>query len=235
MDGSGMIKIGAIVQVRMSSQRLPGKVLYEVYGKPLLQYILESIEHCSAINKVIIATSLEKSDDPVEEFCNKHHTPCYRGSLNDVASRFREISEKERWDAFVRINGDSPLIDYHLIDKGTNLYRDGHFDLVTNVFPRTHPSGQSVEIVRSSTFKKVYHRMNDSGDFEHVTKFFYHNPKEFKIFNFTSSIDCSSIHLSVDTQEDMQMFSKIIGKMVRPHWDYTLEDVLKINRELCMN
>ncbi|MFA4825905.1 MAG: NTP transferase domain-containing protein [Methanoregula sp.] len=230
-----MLKIGAIIQARMSSQRLPGKVLHEVNGKPLIQYILERLEQCSIIKEFVIATSREKSDDQIEEFCRKNQGSCYRGSLNDVASRFKEILEKERWDAFVRVNGDSPLIDQHLIDQGVNLFIDGDFDLVTNVFPRSYPSGQSVEIVRTSTFKKIYSQMNNSDDFEHVTKFFYRNPEEFKIFNFTSLTDYHSVHLSVDTIQDMQVFSSIIKRMTRPHWDYHLEEVLGMYREICTN
>ena len=89
-----MRKIGAIVQARMSSQRLPGKVLQEVKGKPILHYIIERLEHCCTIKEFVIATSREKSDDQVEEFCSKKHIPCYRGSLNDVASRFKEILQR---------------------------------------------------------------------------------------------------------------------------------------------
>lgn len=230
-----MLKIGAIVQARMSSQRLPGKVLHEVKGMPILQYIIERLKHCCTIKEFMIATSREKSDDQIEEFCIKKYIPCHRGSLNDVSSRFKEILEKERWDAFVRVNGDSPLIDQHLIDKGVNLFIDGNFDLVTNVFPRSYPPGQSIEIVRASTFKKIYCRMNDSDDFEHVTKFYYRNPKEFKIFNFTSLTDYSSVHLSVDTLQDIQIFSGIIQRMTRPHWDYHLEEVLEMYQEICTN
>lgn len=228
-----MPKIGAIVQARMSSQRIPGKVLQEVKGKPILQYIIERLEHCCTIKEFVIATSREKSDDKIEEFCVKKNVHCCRGSLNDVASRFKEISENKHWDAFVRINGDSPLIDQHLIDAGVNYYFDGTFDLVTNLFPRSYPSGQSVEIVRAGTFNKVYSRMNDHDDFEHVTRFFYQNPKEFKIFNFVSSIDYSQIHLSVDTPYDMHIFSTILKRMIRPHWDYHLEEIIRMYREIC--
>ena len=228
-----MLKIGAIVQARMSSRRLPGKVLHEVNGKPLLQYIIERLKHCSTIKVVIIATSHERSDDKIEEFCNKKFIPCYRGSLNDVSGRFKDILEKKQWDAFVRVNGDSPLIDQDLIDRGIDLFIDGNFDLVTNIFPRTYPSGQSVEIVRASTFNQIYPKMNESDDFEHVTNFLYRSSKEFKIFNFTSLNNYSKIHLSVDTPQDMRVFSNIFEKMTRPHWDYHLEEVLEMYREIC--
>ncbi len=230
-----MQKIGAIVQARMSSQRLPGKVLQEVNDKPILQYIVERLEHCCTIKEFVIATSQEKSDDQIEEFCINKNVQCCRGSLNDVASRFKEISENKRWDAFVRISGDSPLIDQHLIDMGVNYYLGGPFDLVTNVFPRSYPQGQSVEIVRAGTFKKIYPQMADQDDLEHVTRFFYQNPKEFRIFNFASSIDYSQIHLAVDTHQDMQFFSGIINKMTRPHSDYHLEEIIRIYREMFTN
>lgn len=232
---TGMPPIGAIVQARMSSQRLPGKVLEEVNDKPLLQYIIERLEHCGAIQEFVIATSRESSDDKIEKFCNETHVSCYRGPLNDVSGRFKKILERKHWDAFVRVNGDSPLIDQDLISKGINLFIDGNFNLVTNVFPRSYPSGQSVEIVRTSTFKKAYSQMNEPDDFEHVTRFFYRNAKDFNIFNFESISDCSSVHLAVDTLEDMQRFSCIIKKMTGSHWDYHLEEVLEIYQKNCHN
>lgn len=230
--GDTVQKIGIIVQARMSSQRLPGKVLREVNGKPILQYIVERLAHCQSTQDVVVATSREKSDDHIEEFCINKNVPCFRGSLTDVASRFKEISENEQWNAFIRINGDSPLIDQHLIDMGVNHYLQGTYDLVTNVFPRSYPPGQSVEIVRADTFMKVYPRLTDKDDIEHVTRFFYQNPTEFEIFNFSSSIDYSHIHLSVDTPGDMQVFSKIIQKMVCPHWDYHLKEIITLYQEV---
>jgi len=227
-----MLRIGAIVQVRMSSRRLPGKVLKNVNGKPLLQYVLEKLEHCSSLKEFVVATSLEKSDDPIEAFCKKYNVSYYRGSLNDVASRFKEVSERNQWNAFVRVNGDSPLIDSCLIDKGIDLYGDGNFDLVTNIFPRTYPSGQSIEVVRVSTFKNVYSRFSNSDDFEHVTNFFYRNPQEYKIFNFSSKTDYGKIHMSVDTPEDIQLFSTIISKMIKPHWEYRIDELIKLVRDI---
>lgn len=230
-----MMKIGAIVQARMSSQRLPGKMLHEVQGKPLLQYIIERLEHCSRITDFVIATSSERSDDKIEEFCKSKKIPCYRGSLNDVASRFQEISEKKHWDVFVRINGDSPLIDQDLISAGIDHFLQGKYDLVTNVFPRSYPPGQSVEIVRTPTFTRVYSRIKDDDDFEHVTRYFYQNQKDFKIFNFSSTTNYSQIHLSVDTSHDMSVFSTIIKRMQRPHWDYHLEEIISLYKEICEN
>ena len=224
--------IGAVIQARMNSQRLPGKVLQTVGDKSLLQYVLERVKRCKQINEIVIATSLESGDDPVSIFCQGHGVGCYRGSLFDVASRFNSILMTHSWDAVVRINGDSPLLDQHLIDSGISYFAGKDYDLVTNVFPRTYPRGQSVEIIRASTFKRIYPKMRDQEDLEHVTRFFYHNSTDFHIFNFSSPVDYSAIPLSVDTPEDLHRFSQIVSKMSKSHWEYKLEDVIRIYQQL---
>jgi len=223
-----MQRIGAIVQARMSSRRLPGKILKEIHGKPLLLYITESLAHCSTLCDLVIATSAEESDDPVETFCKDKNLQLYRGSLNNVASRFLEISRRRKWDAFVRVNGDSPLIDPQLVDRGAELFCSDRFDLVTNVFPRTFPPGQSVEVVNCATFQSLYSVLSSEEDFEHVTRYFYQNPDEFRIKNFTSETDYSRIHLAVDTPEDFRFISSIISKMHKPHWEYHVSDIVEI-------
>nr|WP_319375381.1 NTP transferase domain-containing protein [uncultured Methanoregula sp.] len=223
-----MLRIGAIIQARMSSERLPGKVLKHVHGKPMLQYVAEKLTHCKSINEFVIATSSEKSDNAIEMFCKKHSLSCYRGSLDNVASRFQEISVDLKWDAFVRVNGDSPLIDPHLIDIGVELFRAGEYDLVTNTFPRSFPPGQSVEVVRCRTFKNIFLKLSKPEDFEHVTRYFYQNPNDFSIKNFSSGNDYSHIHLAVDTLEDFKLFSAIVSRMEKPHWEYHLSDLIHL-------
>ena len=226
---------GAILQARMSSQRLPGKVLRNIHGKPMLQYLLERLEHCLFLDEIVIATSVHKNDDPVSVFCDEHNIACYRGSLEDVAGRFLGVLEEYEWQVFVRVNGDSPLLDPHLIDQGIMLYNKGRFDIVTNVFPRTFPLGQSVEVVNGDTFRRYYSRLEAGADHEHVTAFIYRNPDEYKIRNFTSQNDYSTIHLSVDTPHDLEVVSRIIGSMDRPHWEYALKDILDIYNRIAGN
>lgn len=225
-----MLKIGAIIQARMSSRRFPGKMLHAVEGKPLLQYLTERLEHCREIHDFYVATSEDRTDDPLEEFCRDHAVPVYRGSLADVASRFRALSLRNGWDAFVRVNGDSPLLDQDLIQAGLLQFRQGNFDLVTNVFPRTFPPGQSVEIIRTDAFTRAYAQMTLAEDREHVTRFFYQHPQAFTLRNFSSPVDFSGIHLSVDTPDDMAVFAAIIRIMQRPHWDYHLGEIIDLYR-----
>ncbi len=155
---------GIIVQARMGSQRLPGKVLYSVAGKPMLQYLLERLEHCRGVDKVVVATSSDQSDDPVFKFCRQYGATCYRGSLLNVAARFKELLDIYQFDTFVRISGDSPFLDPKLIELGLEIFCRDNFDLVTNVMPRSYPKGQSVEIVRGAALKAAYPLMQTEAE-----------------------------------------------------------------------
>lgn len=218
----------------MDSRRFPGKVLHMVAGKPLLQYLLERLQH-SRCHHLVLATSQEASDTPIANFCRSFGVACYRGSLPNVASRFREVCEVWQFDAFIRISGDSPLLDQALIDQGMKIFCQGDFDIVTNVFPRTFPPGQSVELFSTAAFTRGYAKMRNPEDLEHVTPFFYRNSNDFKIFNFTSKQDISPSHLAVDTREDMEIFTAIIARMEMPHWQYHLEEIVTIYRQIARN
>lgn len=224
------MNIAAIIQARMSSKRFPGKVLCMVNNKPLLLYLVESLKHCHSLQLVTIATSIEKSDDPIADFSHHQGIECFRGSLTDVAGRFKTLLAKHRWEAFVRVSADSPLLDHRLIERGIKLYRDGDSEIVTNVFPRTFPSGQSVEIIKSDTFRNAYERMESDYDREHVTSFFYQQKGGFKVLNFSSEADYSDVDLSVDTKEDFRVFSQMINSMKKPHWDYNVHEIIKLYR-----
>jgi spore coat polysaccharide biosynthesis protein SpsF len=228
------MKLGAIVQARMSSQRLPGKVLRQVAGKPLLQYLLERLDHCCYLEAVVVATSVDGSDTPIADFCQELGVACCRGPLFNVAGRFKEVLEEYQFDGFVRVNGDSPLLDQRLIEEGVAIFLKGDFDLVTNVLTRTYPKGQSVEIVRGETFRAAYQFMRTEDELEHVTRHFYNHRDDFRIFNFESGQDQSGIQLSVDTPQDMDIFASIISHMNKPHWEYTLTETLRIYRGLAV-
>ena len=216
-----------IVQARMSSQRLPNKVLTMINGKPLLQNLLERLTHCSSIDQIVVATSEDKSDDPIAVFCHEYGALCFRGSLQNVAKRFYMALEKYNLDAFVRVCCDSPMLDQKLIEQGVKLF-NRECDLVTNTLPRSYPVGQSVEVVSSSTFKKIYEKMSRPDHFEHVTKYYYEHSDEFRIKNFSNDKDLSSYRLVVDTPEDLKRIEKIIGSMTKPHTEYSLDDFIEL-------
>lgn len=222
------MKIGAIIQARMSSRRFPGKVLHTVKGKPLLMYIIERLQKVSQFAGIIVATSSGDDDKCVKQFCADNGILCYRGDLDNVVARFTGALDVLSVEAFVRVNGDSPLIDPRLIENGIEMFLKGEYDIVTNVFPRSFPKGQSVEIVSSEVFKRTEKNIIEKDDREHVTRYFYNNAEKFHIYNISSSSDLSHIQLSVDTAEDMKTFEGIASKMDRPHWTYGLKEVLEL-------
>lgn len=199
----------AIIQARMNSNRLPGKVLKDLLGKPVLGWTIKRVRSASQIKRIIIATSDHQNDDPIEDYCRSMCEVCYRGSLDNVANRFAEILMIEKAEAFVRISGDSPLIDSKIIDHAVGLYKNAQCDLVTNIMLRTFPKGQSVEVLNTKTFISLSYSMKEVIDQEHVTTLYYKNLENFRVVSFTSGRDAASIQLSVDTAEDFKMVLRI--------------------------
>ena len=148
--------------------------------------------------------------------------------MENVAKRLLDTAKYYNTDAFVRINGDSPLIDPCIINRAIQIYQNGEYDLITNVFPRSFPVGQSVEVIRTSTFEKVYKKMSRSDHFEHVTKYYYEQPNKFRIKNFNNDKDLSSYRMVVDTLEDLKRMRKIIGSMTKPHTEYSLDELIEL-------
>jgi spore coat polysaccharide biosynthesis protein SpsF len=217
----------AIIQARMTSQRLPGKVLRLMAGKPMLQWVYDRLSLSANLSKVMIATSNANSDAPICEYCSRHNIPYYRGPLEDVALRFLECASREAVDAFVRISGDSPLIDPSLVDQAIDLQVLTSCDLATNVKIRSYPKGQSVEVIRTKALQKAYQKMRDAQNLEHVTGYFYTHPELFKIKNFSNADSMSNIQLSVDTLEDFQS-AEFILKLADKGFDWQTAAAMKL-------
>lgn len=226
------MNIGVVIQARMSSRRLPAKVLRPLAGKPMLLYLLERLKNGCPELPIVVATSTEPLDDPLASFCAEHGFQCFRGSLANVSARFLQVIRAFAFDAVVRVCGDSPLFDPRLVRRAVELFRAQDCDLVTNTMPRTFPTGQSVEVIQSSSLARSTAYLIDQAELEHVTKVFYNHPNEFKIFNFQSGSDFRDVHLAVDEQADLERISAVIEQMTRPHWDYHLAEVVAMFRSL---
>ena len=226
------VRIAAVVQARMSSRRLPGKVLVNIHGKPLLQYVLERLGRCAAIDGVIVATSSDRSDDPVHRFCDKAGVSCVRGPLDNVAARFLGAIDAMGVEAFVRISGDSPLIDPHVVAGGIECFLAGPADVATNVVVRSFPVGQSVEVVNAESFRRAYPAMSEPRHFEHVTPFFYEHPDKFQVRSFTSPVAWQHVRLAVDTPLDLDVITRMIEMMKHPHWDVDLTSLVRLHGEI---
>jgi spore coat polysaccharide biosynthesis protein SpsF len=226
--------IAVVAQARMTSERLPGKVLRDLGGdKTTLEYLVDRITRAQRSDLAVIATSVDPSDDPVEALCAKIGVACHRGPLADVAARYLEVAERFALDAFVRVTADSPLLDQSLVDRGIELFEEGGAEVVTNVFPSTFASGHSLEVVDARAYREAYDDFSEPLDFEHVTAFLYRHADRFRIRNFVhDGADEGGIDVSLDTEDDARLISAMIERMNRPHWEYGYEDVMKLYRQV---
>ena len=196
------LDIAIVIQARMSSSRFPEKVLSPLCGMPMLMW---TINYCRQINlPLFVLTSTDKSDDQLIGMLEKNYVSYYRGSLENVVSRYLSFMKEHQVKKVVRISGDSPLINPDVILKVIAQDQElADADLTTNVFPRSFPKGQSVEVIPRKSLELLRDRSLSESDIEHVTPYFYANYKEFKINNLNNTEDLSSINLSVDTKEDL--------------------------------
>lgn len=223
--------IAVIVQARMSSTRLPRKVLQPVAGRPLLGYLLERLALARTPGAIVVATSDQPEDDPIAELAGELGVQVHRGPLADVAARFAAVAERFELDAVARVSGDSPLFDPAVVDRAVELFGSGDWELVTNVFPRSFPVGQSIEVLSRAALERVLAATTDADDREHVTRHVYANPDEFRILNFSHERDESAVRLAVDSPEDLARIERIVAAMSAPHVEYGLAELLRLERD----
>jgi spore coat polysaccharide biosynthesis protein SpsF len=205
-----MMRVGAIIQARFSSRRLPGKVLRPLCGKPLLAHLVERLQRSAVLDVVAVATSTDPSDDAVAAFCAGAGIACQRGALDDVLGRVREAARALKLDGIVRVSGDSPLLDPALVRQTVKLFRRGDWDLVTNVQIRTFPKGQSVEIIAAAALERAAAKAKSAAEREHVTPYLYAHPELFRIRNLAARVARPNLQLSVDTAEDFARIEAIL-------------------------
>jgi spore coat polysaccharide biosynthesis protein SpsF len=214
-DGAGALRAGdgkaiGIIAGRMDSRRLPGKMLSPLCGAPLLQHVVTRAKQVPNLSKVVLATSSRGVDDPLAELGASLGLAVFRGSLEDVAGRFLACALHHRADYFVRINGDSPLLDPELIGRGLALV-DGGFDLISNIVTRTFPYGISVEIVRTEMFRLRYPSF-DAEQCEHVTKALYQQPAGLAIHEIVNDAPLNDAQpLTVDVPGDVERLEALLA------------------------
>ncbi len=223
-----MNKVYGFLQARMSSNRLPGKVLMDVENKRLLQYLVDRLSISVELDKVIVLTSNESSDDPIDSYCKEAGIEVFRGSLNNVSQRFLDAADFYGCDAFVRISADSPLLDSKIVDQLVYDFRESNHDLVTNVFPRSFPKGQSVEVCRTQLLRDLLPEYKDALDLELITTFFYKNSARIKIKNIANSRGNEShLNFCVDDDETLNQFKSILKRLDRDFMTYTYSELVE--------
>jgi spore coat polysaccharide biosynthesis protein SpsF len=208
--------VKAFVQARMSSTRYPGKVLAPFRGEPLIRHVVRAIEQVLPLADIVVATSVETSDEPLAEYLDSVGVQVYRGSLDDVVDRFVMCLRAHPCEWILRINGDSPVIFPELIRLMLHYVEHFEGDLVTTIFPRSFPKGQNPELIKAGSLQKIASEGLTAEDREHVTSYFYRHHARFKILNVESGDRRLADHsLAVDTIEDLRRLEQLSGEDLR--------------------
>lgn len=216
----------AIVQARVSSTRLPGKVLRPLLGKPMLLRQIERIRRSRNIDQLIVATSGDKSDDLIEQMCQENGISCFRGSLEDVLERFYQIAIQYHPEHIVRLTGDCPLIDPEVIDLVIESHCQGNYDYTSNTLEPTYPDGLDVEIFRYGVLRQIWEKANTTAQREHVTLYIHQQPGAFRLGSVKNDIDLSHLRWTVDEIEDFVVIEEIYKHLYYSNAGFTTGDVL---------
>ena len=222
--------IGIVILSRFSSSRLPGKALMEINGKTTLEYIIERLLQVVEKSQIVLATSDEESDEPIEAFANKVGIKCYRGSLNNVSERFYYAGVTLNTNYIARINGDNIFMDIPLLQHMLQTAKKGSFDFISNVKDRTFPKGMSIEIVRTKYYKTLLPLITSS-DYhkEHVTSYLYEHPEQTFCFIMNEELpEAAGIQMALDTKDDLERTKNIIAHFNNEHWNYNLKEIFQI-------
>jgi spore coat polysaccharide biosynthesis protein SpsF len=239
-------KVVAIIQGRMSSSRLPGKILADIAGQPMLTRVYTRTSRAKTLNEVIFATTTDASDDPVAEYCDFSGIPHTRGSLFDVLDRYYQTASQAKADVVVRITADCPVIDPELIDNVVNTLLDDEYDFVCNRLPppheRTYPIGLDVEACTFKALKKAWKDAKEPQHREHAMPYFYEgvqltalsrqlsegeSPRGFKVALLNYTTDFGDYRWTVDTPEDLEFMRQVYSRFDGRD-DFTWKEVLDL-------
>ncbi len=225
--------IVVVVQARMSSSRLPGKVLLPVLGKSLLIRMLERVKMSRYAFTTVVATSTDPSDDPIEALCQAHQQPCYRGSLTDVLDRHDAVGEQWNADIIVKIPSDCPLIDPRAIDRVFDvwLHSQGQVDFVSNLHPATWPDGNDVEMMSREALRQAAREATRPLEREHTTPYFWENPDKFRLANvvWETGLDYSMSHrFTIDYADDYAFICRVYDALYTQRPDFSCADILAL-------
>ena len=203
-------KVGAIIQARMSSKRLPGKVFKLINGKPIIEHLMIKLKKSKLIKDSIIATTSEKEDQKIINWCKNKEYKFFAGEKNDVLSRFYYCAKENQIDTIVRITSDNPLIDIQLVDNIIKIFKEQKIDYIANNLIKTYPHGLDVEVFNFKSLKKSFFESSKTFEREHVTQYIRHNDKKFTILNHAYFQNHSDIRITIDTKEDLKLVRKIV-------------------------
>ncbi|NGX43031.1 MAG: 3-deoxy-manno-octulosonate cytidylyltransferase [Chlamydiae bacterium] len=224
-------KVVIIIQARMQSIRLPGKVMLKALDRPLLSYLVERLKKVHNAQDIVIATTLDPEDKAILEFAKTEGVSAYCGSTEDVLKRYLLAAQEHSTDVVVRITGDCPLIDPQVVEKVIQYFLDHDFDYVGNTLTLTYPRGMDTEVFSIKTLEDAVQNAKEKSEREHVTLFMYRHPERFRLANVSYSKNVSKYRLTLDTEEDYTLIKSILEALYPKKPNFTLEDMLRYLEE----
>ncbi len=226
--------LGCIIQARMCSTRLHGKVLHEISSdETLLSFLIRQIKNCKSLTNIVVATTNLKEDDAIVDFLKSYDIEIFRGNSENVLDRFYHCAKKFEFSTIVRLTADNPLIDPFIIDSIVEKFLSLKCDYLSNTHPRTFPQGNDVEIFSFKTLKKTWQNATNFSEKEHVTPYVYNNSNLFKLENFSNAMDYSHLRYTIDHLNDFKLVQQIVNKIKhRPILFQDIISLLKIEPEL---
>lgn len=226
----------AIIQARMSSQRLANKVIADIAGKPMIWHVVNRVKSANKIDKVILATSDKSSDQPIVEIASQMGINSYAGSESDVLDRYYQTAKKYKADVIVRITGDCPLVDPNIINETVEHFLNNKFDYVSTAhtsesMDSTYPDGLDTEVFNFNSLAKAWKEAKLESEREHVTPYIWKNPQIFKIDNWQGKgghKNYSKMRWTVDEERDLKFVREVYKKLYSNKNIFYMQDVLDL-------
>lgn len=223
-------KFVATIEARMTSSRLPGKVLMEYQGKTNLEHIVNRVSKSKYIDEIVVATTINDTDDPIVDLCKRIGCKYYRGSEDDVLLRVLDAAKSVEAQFIVEITGDAPLVDWRIIDKVIEEFNDAGVDYVANMLEKSYPMGFEVQVFSVDTLNQVNALTKSPVDHEHVSLYIYTHPEIFSIKNVTAekALNYSELQFTLDTADDYKLISRIYDELYPLNRDFSAIEVIEL-------
>jgi Spore coat polysaccharide biosynthesis protein F, CMP-KDO synthetase homolog len=223
--------VTAIIQARTGSTRFPNKVFAVLCDKPIIWHIVDRVRSCKNVGNIVLATTLNSSDDTLKRWGKENNVLVYCGSENDVLDRFYNAALISNAEVILRITADDPFRDPVIIDSVINLLFDKKLDFAYNNKPPTFPEGLDVEVFTFSALELAQNESRDAFEREHVTQYFYRHPEKFKQENFSNNKNLSYLRLTIDTEKDLEMAKILYEELYRQGEIFLLSDIMELIKE----
>lgn len=206
-------------------------MLKEIQGKPLILHVIERAQHSTLLNAIVLATTTRAVDTPLADLVQAQGIPVYRGKCEDVLDRYYQAATQYHADIIVRITGDCPLIDPHVIDQVVQVFLQHHYDYVTNTLHPSFPDGLDVEVFSYETLTKTWKEATLASEREHVTAYVRNHPERFTQYDVKNPVDLSKYRWTVDNQEDLAFVREIYRRLAAKEKIFYMEDILTLLRQ----